>query len=131
MPLVTKADACKTLGVSLSTVNRHIDRGKLRVQRHRQGNAIRVYVELDDAPTGSGGMSESLIPSPGVSCRDTSGEASLALAEERVRHLEELVSQLTGQLAREQKHTSELVAILRAGHVGESRPERRRWWSFW
>ena len=61
MPLVTKSDACKTLGVSLSTVNRHIDQGKLRVQRHRQGNAIRVYVELDDAPTGSGGMSESLI----------------------------------------------------------------------
>ena len=48
MRLLTKAEACRELEVSLSTLDRRIDSGQVRVRRESQGLRHRVYVVIND-----------------------------------------------------------------------------------
>ena len=48
MRTLTKADACKGLKLSLSTLNRRIAAGEVAVHREPRGRRHRVYVMLDD-----------------------------------------------------------------------------------
>ena len=48
MRLLTKAEACRELRVSLSTLNRRIAAGEVPVRREPRGRRHRVYVMLDD-----------------------------------------------------------------------------------
>ena len=43
---VTKSEACETLGVSLSTLDRRISEGQYEVERIQQGQVQRVFVLL-------------------------------------------------------------------------------------
>ena len=55
MRLLTKAEACRELGLSLSTLDRRIAAGELQAKREPRGRRHRVYVMLDDEPPGNGG----------------------------------------------------------------------------
>lgn len=50
MRLLTKAEACRELEVSLSTLDRRIDSGQVRVRYELQGLRHRVYVVINDPP---------------------------------------------------------------------------------
>ena len=54
MRLLTKAEACRELRLSLSTLNRRIAAGEVPVRREPRGRRHRVYVMLDDDPPGNG-----------------------------------------------------------------------------
>ena len=82
MRLLTKAEACRELRLSLSTLNRRIAAGEVPVKREPRGRRHRVYVMLDDDP-----------PSNGVVA-----DPELAPAQERIRGLEWQVEVLQGQL---------------------------------
>ena len=59
MRLLTKAEACRELAVSLSTLDRRIASGEIRTRREPRGRRHRVYVMLDDDPPGNGQAAES------------------------------------------------------------------------
>ena len=109
---VTKSEACQILGVSLSKLDRRIAEGQLEVERVQQGQVNRVFVLLPgDMPKDR--------PEP---------EREMAVAQERIRNLEELVA-----LEREWRQTAEtrLQEVLRALPAPTPAPEpetRRPWW---
>ena len=53
MRLMTKAEACRELRLSLSTLNLRIADGEMPVRREPHGRRHRVYVVLDDEPPSS------------------------------------------------------------------------------
>ena len=53
MRMLTKAEACRELGLSLSTLDRRIASGDLQAGREPHGRRHRVYVMLDDEPPGN------------------------------------------------------------------------------
>ena len=113
MRLLTKAEACRELGLSLSTLNRRIAAGEVSVRREPRGRRHRVYVMLDDEP-------------PVKHNNDDSGNTALAVAQESIRGLEAQVDWLQGQLELEQQRNAGLVEEL-------SVPRARRGlrWRFW
>ena len=115
MKLLTKAEACRELRLSLSTLNRRIAAGEVPVKREPRGRRHRVYVMLDDD-----------LP---VDAKDAdSGETALVAAQERIRGMEEQVAFLQEQLDLEQQRNAELVNELEAVTVQR---KRCRWWRFW
>ena len=110
MRLLTKAEACRELRLSLSTLNRRIAAGEVPVRREPRGRRHRVYVVLDADPP-------SAIDTP---------QSDLALAWERIRGLEEQTALLQEQLELERQLNAELVNQLKAGQ--ERCPP---WWRFW
>ena len=48
MRQLTKAEACRELAVSLSTLDRWIASGEIQVRREPRGRRHRIYVMLDD-----------------------------------------------------------------------------------
>ena len=75
MRLLTKAEACRELGLSLSTLDRRIAAGEWQARREPHGRRHRVYVMLDDDPPSSENTPES-------------GGTALAVAQERCRNAE-------------------------------------------
>ena len=90
MRQLTKAEACRELAVSLSTLDRRIASGDIEVRREQHGRRHRVYVMLDDDPQENGVAPKS---------RGT----LLDVAQERIRGLDEQVELLQTQLAQEQE----------------------------
>ena len=90
MRQLTKAEACRELAVSLSTLDRRIASGDIQVRREQRGSRHRVYVMLDDD-----------LPENGASAR--SQGTLLDVAQERIRGLDEQVALLQAQLAQEQE----------------------------
>ena len=113
MRLLTKAEACRELRLSLSTLNRRIAAGEVPVKREPRGRRHRVYVMLDDDPPGSGDEVDS-------------GGTALAMAQERIRGLEAQVELLQGQLDQERQRNAGLVNELKA-----AQERRGPWWRFW
>ena len=112
MRTLTKAEACRELKVSLSTLNRRIAAGEVAVQREPRGRRHRVYVMLDDDP-------------PADNCQ-VAESAELAVARERIRELEEEVASLQEQFEQERQRNAELVSEL-----AEAQARRGHWWRFW
>ena len=112
MRLLTKEEACREMGVSLSTLNRRIAAGELAVRKEPSGRRHRVYVVLEDDPPGSGND----MPS---------GGSALAVARERIRGMEAQVALLLEQLEQERQLNIELVNELK-----EARERRGFWWRF-
>ena len=79
---VTKPEACQILQVSLSTLNRRIAEGQLAVERVQQGQGHRVFVLLP-ADTDRPEAPEEAEPDGGT---------ELAVAQERIRNLENMVT---------------------------------------
>ena len=116
MRLLTKAEACRELAVSLSTLNRRIAADEVRTQREPCGRRHRVYVMLDDEPPQREGN---------VACDDV----ALAVAQERIRGLEEQLTFCQEQLELEQRRNTELVNELKKVTVPEQgMPRWRLWW---
>ncbi len=116
MRLLTKAEACWELAVSLSTLDRRIASGELSAIREPYGRRHRVYVMLDEDPPENGADAES----------------ALAVAQERIRGLEEQVAFLQGQLEAERERYAGLLDDVKAGKFPVLAQERRRsWWRFW
>ena len=109
MKLLTKAEACRELRLSLSTLNRRIAAGELAVQREPRGRRHRVYVMLEDDPPED----------------YKAADPELAAAQDRIQDLEAQVDLLQGQLEQERQRNAELVDKLKAEQG------RRSWWRFW
>ena len=115
MRLLTKAEACRQLRLSLSTLNRRIAAGEVPVKREPRGRRHRVYVILDDDPPGNGKCAES----------------ELAVAQARICGLEEQVAFLQEQLESERQCNAELANELKAAQTTTVREPHARWWRFW
>ena len=112
MRMLTKAEACKELKLSLSTLNRRIAAGEVTVQREPRGRRHRVYVMLDDDPPAENGH------------RADTAEPNFA--RERIRELEKQVTSLQEQLDQEQQRNAGLARELKAAPA-----QRGPWWRFW
>ena len=104
MRLLTKAQACRELGVSLSTLDRRIASGEVEVRREPQGRRSRVYVMLDDDPP--------------ESVEDGQPQGA---ARERIRGLEEQVELLKAQLDLERERNAGLEEVCRQERDGMRR----------
>ena len=111
MRLLTKAEACRELAVSLSTLDRRIASGEIDVRREEQGRRCRVYVMLDDDPPENGEDAESQV-------------ALVDVAQERIRGLEEQVELLKTQLDLEQGRNAGLEKSYRQERAGRDRTRR-------
>ena len=89
MRLLTKAEACRELRLSLSTLNRRIAAGEVAVRREPRDRRHRVYVMLDYDPAGN-------VEAPA---------SAPAVAQERILSLEEQVDILERQLHSERNYT--------------------------
>ena len=87
---LTKAEACRELAVSLSTLDRRIASGEIQVRREPHGRRHRVYVMLDGELPENGANAKSQGTLPDV-------------AQERIRGLEKQVGFLQRQLELEQQ----------------------------
>ena len=110
MRLLTKAEACRELAVSLSTLDRRIASGEVHTKREPRGRRHRVYVMLDDDLPGT-------VETP---------QSELVAAQERIQSLEAQVELLQGQLEQERQRNAELVKELKT-----ARERRGSWWRFW
>lgn len=111
MRLLTKAEACRELRMSLSTLNRRIAAGELAVQREPHGRRHRVYVMLDeDAPENE----------------HIAQAAELAVARQRMHELEGQVALLQEQLDQERRRNAELISESKT-----AQDRRGAWWRFW
>ena len=118
----TKSDACQLLQVSLSTLNRRIAEGQLAVERVQQEHVHRVFVLIPADPD---------MPEAPEEAELDEG-TRLAVAQERIRNLEEMVT-----LQREWLYLSDARGqqLLRA--LPEPTPPtyppaaRHPWWNFW
>ena len=113
MRMLTKAEACRELGLSLFTLDRRIAAEELQARREAHGRRHRVYVMLDDDP-------------PGKDSDMASGGTALAVARERIGGLEAQAEILQEQLEHERFRNSELVNELKAAQ-SQSGPR----WRFW
>ena len=100
MRQLTKAEACRELAMSLSTLDRRIASGDIQVRREQRGSQHRIYVMLDD------GLAEN-----GANAR--SQGTLLDVAQERIRGLDEQVEFLQAQLALEQERNVGLEEVYR------------------
>ena len=113
MRVLTKAEACRELKISLSTLNRRVAAGEVPVRREPRGRGHRVYVMLDNHP-------------PSDHNNEDSGGTELAAARERIRDLEAQVELLREQLGHERQRNGGLVDELKA-----SQERSGPWWRFW
>ena len=111
MRQLTKAEACRELAGSLSTLDRRIASGEIRTKREPRGRRHRVYVMLDAD-----------LPENGVDAR--SQGTLLDVAQERIRGLDEQVALLQAQLAQEQERNAGLEEVNRKERVER---DRMRW----
>ena len=110
MRLLTKAEACRELDMSLSTLDRRIAAGEIRARREPRGRRHRVYVMLDDDPPGKGETPKS----------------ALDVAREQIREMEAQVELLQEQLDQGRGRNAQLVDELKAAQA-----QRGPWWRFW
>ena len=111
MRQLTKAEACRELAVSLSTLDRRIASGDIQVRREQRGSRHRIYVMLDDdlAENGANASSQGTL---------------LDVAQERIRGLDEQVELLQGQLEQEQERNVALEEVCRKERVERDRMRR-------
>ena len=111
MRQLTKAEACRELAVSLSTLDRRIASGEIRVSREPRGRRHRIYVMLDDDlhENGANARSQGTLPD---------------VAQERIRGLDEQVALLQGQLEQEQERNVAVEEVCRKERVERDRMRR-------
>ena len=115
MRLLSKAEACQELSLSLSTLNRRIAAGEVPVRREPRGRRHRVYVMLDDDPP-------SAIESP---------PSELIAAQKRIQDLEGQVALLQEQLDWERQRNAGLVDELNAAQTKTAQKRCVPWRRFW
>ena len=126
MRRVTKSDACRLLQVSLSTLNRRIVEGQLAVERVQQGHVHRVFVLMPADPA---------MPEAQEDAEPDEG-TRLAVAQERIRNLEEMVTLQRGWLDLSESRVQQLLRALPEPTPPATLPpappaSRRPWWKLW
>ncbi|MDE2861186.1 MAG: hypothetical protein OYI31_08310 [Chloroflexota bacterium] len=111
MRQLTKAEACRELAVSLSTLDRRIAAGEIEVRRERHGRRHRIYVMLDDDPLKNGLAAKSQ-------------GTLLDVAQERIRGLQEQAELLQAQLGLERERNAGLEEACRKERAGRDRMRR-------
>ncbi len=111
MRQLMKAEACRELAVSLSTLDRRIASGEIQVRREQHGRRHRIYVMLDDD-----------LPDNGANAG--SRGTLLDVAQERIRGLDEQVALLQAQLVLEQERNVGLEESCRKERGGRDRMRR-------
>ena len=118
---VTKSEACQLLNVSLSTLNRRIAEGQLEVERVQQGQVHRVFVllpadtDLPEAPEEA----------------EPDGGTELAVAQERIRNLENMVTLQREWLDLAEARVQQFIQALPSPTPPAALPASRPWWKFW
>ena len=119
MRQLTKAEACRELAVSLSTLDRWIASGEIQVRREQRGRRHRVYVMLDDD-----------LPENGAYAK--SQGTLLDVAQERIRGLEEQVEFLQKLLEAERQRNADLMNDVKDEKFHpRSQGQQHTWWRFW
>ena len=119
MRLLTKAEACREMAVSLSTLDRRIASGEINVRREPRGRRHRIYVMLDDD-----------LPENGVDAR--SHGTLLDVVQDRIRGLEEQVEFLQKLLEVERQRNTDLMDDVKDEKFHpRSQGRRHTWWRFW
>ena len=77
MRLLTKAEACRELRVSLSTLNRRVAAGEVPAKREPRGRRHRVYVMLDDDPPSAIESLQSELAAAQGACAQSGGTGGL------------------------------------------------------
>ena len=111
MRQMTKAEACRELAVSLSTLDRRIASGEIEVRRELHGRRHRVYVMLDYD-----------LPENGINAR--SQGTLLDVAQERIRGLDEQADLLQAQLELELERNIGLEEVYRKERVERDKMRR-------
>ena len=103
MRLLTKAEACRELAVSLSTLDRRIASGEIEVRREPRGRRHLVYVMLDEPPeNGANAKSQGTL---------------LDVAQERNVGLEEVCRQERGERDR-MRRVAFILGLVATGLLG-------------
>lgn len=105
-----------------------------RSKKEPHGRRHRVYVVMDDDGPDGERIPSSNAPdgTERVLVDRLPDNVSLAVAQERVRGLEDMVEVLNGQLKVERERYNELINNLSTGRPLVLRAERQRpWWRFW
>ena len=130
---VTKAEACRRLGVSLSTLDRRIAEGQLEVERVQQGLVHRVLVLLPrDMPEVGPDAQGRAAAVSALQERITGLEA---LLEERGQRLADWEMRYQQQRADHESEIARLTRALPAPAPAEASPVpptvRKPWWKVW
>ena len=127
---MTKAEACKEFKVSLSTLDRWISSGRVQIEKEPHGRRHRVYVVMEggelppvsNVPDDKAGWLADRLPD----------KVSLAVAQERIRGLEEMVRVLKEQVEVERVRYIDLLNQLSTGRLSKHAAGRQRpRWQFW
>ncbi len=117
--LLTKAEACEELKISLSTLDRRIASGEIQVRRKPRGRRHRVYVVMERGPAGD-------------EWADSLDRFALVVALGRIQVLEEKVAELQKQLQQVRERKSLDFEKFEVASVQPStRKQPRPWWQFW
>ena len=92
MKRLSKQDAAQFYGVTVSTIDRRIHKGDLHTETEPHGKSHRIFVLVEEG-----------VPPAG------STDVQLAVAQEAIRRLEELVEAKDEALVRERETTQELI----------------------
>ena len=107
MKLLTKAEACRELRLSLSTLNRRIAAGEVPVRRRLRGRRHRVYVMLEHGDA---------------------TDSALKVAWERIRDLDAHLAQLQSGLNLGCQRREELAEWLMAERTTTAQQRRGPGW---
>ncbi len=117
--MLTKAEACEELGISLSTLDRRIASGVIQTRKKPMGQRHRVYVVMGKGPAVD-------------QLDDSFVKFALVVALERIFRLEKEVAELQGQLQQDRKSRSLKLEHPEGAMVQPSSRDRPRpWWRFW
>lgn len=125
MRQLTKAEACRELAVSLSTLDRRIALGEIEVRREKHGRRHRVYVVMENEAFEADSFDDGLTDIG-------SGGSHLAVARERIRGLVAQVTLLEDQLRWERERNVEVFDQLKKNMLIALEKKRKLvWWHFW
>ena len=123
MPRLSKMEAATRLGVSLSTIDRMIQRGELQTHKEAHGSRHRLWVLLDDTQHHAPETSD--VSPPAI---------EVVILRERVRHLEELADfhrQLLKDADWRYQQAMDTFKVLPARAASApAAPRRWSWWPF-
>ena len=141
---VSRTEAARHLGVSISTIDRQIQRGQLSTEKEPYGTRERVWVLLDENSVADSDENSSV--TAGAAARSSSDDTTadyVRTLEHQMKSLQELADYRQKELQESELRFQQVLSNLttaqqtiermsRALPVPEdSAPESRRSWSWW
>ncbi len=120
--------------MSLSTLDRWIASGQVQIRKEPHGRRHRAYVVMENGGTDGerAPVSNATGGEEGELADRLPDKVSLALAQDRIRCLEEMVRVLKEQVEVERVRYTDLLNQLSTGRLSKHAAGRQRpWWQFW